>query len=68
MAIGKFINKNLRNQKIEIYIGDTGDWFTYADNESMSYVLIICTPTDYDDESGVITMLSETGHIFCNFE
>lgn len=61
---GRFIEKYLQNQKIEMYVGDETDWFTYADNDSMSYVLIVATFKDYDDESGILIMLSEQGHEF----
>jgi hypothetical protein len=61
---GKFLKKNLQDQKLEIYVGDEADWFSYADNDSMSYVLIVGTFKDYDAESGVLTMISEQGKEF----
>lgn len=62
--IGKFINKHMKGEKVQLYIGDEMDWFKYADNESMSYVLIVCTLKDYDEECGVITAISENGQEF----
>jgi len=62
--IGKFIEKHLQNQKIELFVGDESDWYSYADNDSMSYVLIVATFKDYDEESGVLTMISEQGYEF----
>jgi hypothetical protein len=61
---GKFMKKHLKNKKLELYVGDEADWYSYADNDSMSYVLIRGFFKDYDDESGVITMQSEAGRIF----
>ncbi len=61
---GKFMKKNLQGQRLELYVGDQADWFSYADNDSMSYVLIVGTFKDYDEDSGIITLISETGHIF----
>ena len=61
---GKFMKKYLQDQKLEIYVGDESDWLSYADNDSMSYVLVIGTFKDYDEDSGVITLISETNHTF----
>lgn len=58
------MQKHFKGQKVECFIGDEADWFSYADNESMSYVLIIGTIKDYDEDCGIITMQSETGHDF----
>lgn len=62
--IGIFLKKHFQDKKLELYVGDKGDWYHYSDNESMSYVLIISIFKDYDEESGVVTLLSETGHTF----
>jgi len=59
---GVFMKKHFQDKRIEIYVGDESDWYSYADNESMSYVLIVGTFRDYDDESGTITLTAETGH------
>lgn len=59
---GRFMKKTFSNQKLEIYVGDEADWYSYADNESMSYVLIVGIFKDYDEECGVITLYTDTGH------
>ena len=61
---GKFMKKHLQDKKLEFYVGDEADWFSYADNDAMSYVLIVGIFKDYDEDSGVITMIAETGHTF----
>ena len=63
-ATGKFMKKHMQAKKIEFYVGDEQDRYSYADNDAMSYVLIVGTFKDYDAESGVITMTAETGHEF----
>lgn len=62
--IGLFLQNNMSGKKIELYVGDQADWMSYADNDTMSYVLIVGTFKDYDAASGVITLISETSMEF----
>jgi len=59
---GLFMARHLQDKKIELYVGDESDWYSYADNDSMSYVLIVGTFIDYEEDSGIITLKTKTGH------
>ena len=61
---GKFIQKHFKNKKIEIYTGDESSWLSYFDHDMMNHSLIIGTVKDFDEDSGIITLLSETNKIF----
>lgn len=61
---GKFINNNLMNQKLELFIGNDSEWLSYQDGDYQSYTILLATPKAYDEETGILTMLSETGHTF----
>jgi len=64
MGNGKFIAKKLINQKLELFIGLSSEWLSYADGDAQSYTLVICTPSDYDEESGVLIVENDQGQIF----
>lgn len=61
---GKFINKHFLNTKLEVFIHLDSEWLSYQDGEAQSYTVLMATPTKYDEESGILTMLSEDGRIF----
>lgn len=62
--IGKFISANLMNKKLEVFIGLDNEWLSYADGDVQSYTIVIATPTDYHEESGILTFKNDTNQIF----
>ena len=60
--MGKFLSKRFLNKQVEFYMGDTAEWLQYAENNSMSYAIIVGVLEAYDEEDGVITLKVHTGH------
>jgi hypothetical protein len=61
---GKFINKHLKGKSVSMYIGDQAESLSYSDTETSSYAILVGTAHDYDDESGIITFVTEQGKKF----
>jgi len=61
---GKFINDNLMNQKLELFIDLDSEWLSYQDGDAQSYTVLLATPKAYDEASGILTMEGELGHTF----
>lgn len=64
MANGKFIAKNLLGTKLEMIIGLDAEWLKYADGDAQSYNILMATPREYDEESGVLIFESDKAQIF----
>lgn len=63
--VGKFIaNNNLLGKELELFVGLDSEWLSYADGDAQSYTIIIATPTDYDEESGMLTLQNQKGQTF----
>ena len=50
--------------KLNLSIGLDSEWLAYQDGDIQAYTILIATPVDYDEECGMLTMISETGHRF----
>jgi len=61
---GKFIASKFMNKKLELFIGLSSEWLSYADGDAQSYTIILATPIDYDEPSGVITFKNDSGQVF----
>jgi len=61
---GRFISKHLMNKKLELFVNLDSEWLSYADGDAQSYTILIGTPINYDEESGVITLKNDIGQIF----
>ena len=61
---GKFIASKFMNKKLEMFIGLSSEWLTYADGDAQSYTIIIATPVEYDEPSGVLTLRNDRGQKF----
>ena len=61
---GAFIAAKLMNKKLEMFISLDNEWLAYADGDVQSYTLIIGTPINYHEASGVITFKNDAGQTF----
>jgi len=61
---GKFISKHLMNQKLELFVNLDSEWLSYADGDAQSYTILIGTPINYDEDSGVITLKNDLNQVF----
>lgn len=61
---GKFIAKKFMSTKLEMFIGLSSEWLSYADGDAQSYTIIIATPVEYDEASGIITLRNDSGQLF----
>jgi hypothetical protein len=61
---GKFINKTLQGERLELFIGLDSEWLSYADGDAQSYTIVIATPKEFDEETGVLTLENTRGQIF----
>lgn len=62
---GKFISdKGLLGKELEIFVGLDSEWLSYADGDAQAYTIIIATPTDYDDDTGILTLKNSKDQIF----
>ena len=61
---GKFIAGKFMNQKLEMFIGLSSEWLTYADGDAQSYTLVIATPIEYDEDSGILTLQNDRNQVF----
>lgn len=61
---GKFIGENLMNQQLELFIRLDSEWLAYQDGDAQSYTILLATPKEYDEESGILTMEGISGNTF----
>lgn len=61
---GKFIYKYLKGKSIDMYIGDQAESLNYSDTDMSSYAVLVGVVKDYDEDSGIITLISEQGRVF----
>lgn len=61
---GKFIAENFLNHKLELFIGLDSEWLSYADGDAQSYTLVVATPLEYYEDSGMIKLINEKGKVF----
>lgn len=64
MGNGKFIGRKLLDKKLEMFIGLDNEWLSYADGDVQAYTIIVATPKEYDEDSGVLTMQNDLGQTF----
>jgi len=62
--IGKFMKKNMQDQRIELFVGEHREWVAYSEWNAISHIIVVGTFKDYDEDSGIITMVADTGHTF----
>jgi len=61
---GRFIASKFMNAKLEMFIGLSSEWLTYADGDAQSYTIVIATPIEYDEDSGIMTLKNDRGQKF----
>lgn len=61
---GKFIASKFMNKKLKMFVGLSSEWLSYADGDAQSYTIIIATPVEYDEESGIMTLRNDLGQEF----
>lgn len=63
-GIGKFLIKKFKNKEIEIFTGLEAEYIELEQFSTFNRFILRGTLTDYDEETGVITLKSPNGHIF----
>ena len=61
---GKFIASKFMDKKLEIFIGLENEWLAYADGDVQAYTIIVATPIEYDEESGILTLRNDQNQKF----
>lgn len=61
---GKFIAKKFMDTKLQLFVGLDSEWLSYADCDAQSYTIVIATPIEYDDSSGILTFRNDKNQKF----
>lgn len=56
--IGKFLKKHFQNMGVELSTDMTHEWVNYADSSMINHAVIVGIFVDYDEESGVLILVS----------
>jgi hypothetical protein len=65
MGVGKFLEKNFKNQPVELLVDHDAEWHVYAESTKINGMVIHGTFVEFDEESKVLTMATiENGALF----
>ena len=56
MSIGKFLEKNFKNQEVELFVDHDVEWISYAETTKINGMIVHGVFIAFDEETGIITL------------
>jgi hypothetical protein len=62
MSIGLFLEKNFKNQEVELLVDHDIEWVLYAEAHKINGMVVHCVFVSYDAECNILTLSSLDDH------